>query len=58
MLTQKIGQIRTGKRPQATHRLGNRESVYPIVLTFRMGEFVWKVGILVAARMIAVSEEA
>ena len=55
---QEGGQIGTGKRPQATNRLGNREGVYPNVFTLRMGEFLRKVGILVAATMIAVSEEA
>ena len=58
MPTRKTGQIGTGKRPQATNRLGNRESVYPNVFTLRMGEFSWKVGLLVAATMIVVLEEA
>ena len=49
---------RTGKRPQATNRLGNREGVYPNVFTLEWGEFSWKIGLLVAATMIAASEEA
>ncbi len=58
MPTRKTGQIGTGKKPQATNRLGNREGVYPDVLTLRMAEFLWKVGLLVTATMIAALEEA
>ena len=58
MPTQKTGRIGTGKRPQAADRLGNREGAYPDVFTLSMGEFSWKVGLLVAATMIAASEEA
>ena len=58
MPKQKTGRIETGKRPQATNRLGNRERVGPNVFTLSMGEFLWKVGLLVAARMIAALEEA
>ena len=54
----KTGWIGTGKRPQATNRLGNREGVYPNVFTLRQGELLWKVGLLVAATMIAALEEA
>ena len=49
---------RNRQKPQATNRLGNREGVEPNILTLRWGEFLWKVGILVAATMIAASEEA
>ena len=38
--------------------LDNREGVYPDVFTLKMGEFLWKVGLLVAATMIAALEEA
>ena len=39
------GKIGTGKRPQATNRIGKREGVYLDVLTLSMGEFSWKVGL-------------
>ena len=58
MLTGTTGQTKTGKRPQATNRMGNREGVEPDVFTLRMGEFLWKVGLLVAATTIAALEEA
>ena len=58
MPTRKKGRIGTGKRPQATNRLDNKEVVYPDVFTLRLGEFLWKVALLVAATMIAASEEA
>ena len=45
------------QRPQATNRFGNREGVYPDVFTLSMGEFLWKVVLLVAATMIAASQE-
>ena len=45
---------RQGKSEQAK----KREGVYPDVFTMRWGEFLWKVGLLVAATMIAASEEA
>ena len=56
--TLKAGRIGTGKRPQATNRLGDREGVYPNVFNLRMGEFLRTVGLLVAATMIAALEEA
>ena len=58
MPTQETSRIRTGKRPQATNRLGNSKGVYPDGFTLSIGEFLWIVGLLVAARMIAASEEA
>ena len=58
MLTQKPGRIRTGKWLQATNRLDNREGIEPNVFPLSRGEFVWKVGLLVAATMIAALEEA
>ena len=58
MPTQKTGRIETGKRPKAMNRLGNREGIEPDVFTLRWGEFSWKVGLLVAATMIAALEEA
>ena len=48
----------TGKRPHATNRFGDREGVYLDVFTLRLGEFLWIVGLLVAATMIAASGEA
>ena len=58
MPTQGAGQIGAGKRPQATNRLGRREGVYLDVFTLRLGEFLWIVGLKVAATMIAASGEA
>ena len=58
MPTRKTGRIGTGKRPQARNMLGNREGVYPDVFNLREREFLWKVGLLVAATMIAATEEA
>ena len=58
MPKQKTGQIETGQRPHATNRFGNREGEYPDVFTLRLGDFLWKVGLLVAATMIAELEEA
>ena len=58
MPTRVTGRIGTGKRPHATNRLGNREGVYPDVFTLGWGEFLWIVGLLVAATMIAASEGA
>ena len=46
------------QKAKATNMLGNREGVYPDVFTLRKGEFLLKVGLLVAATMIAASEEA
>ena len=34
------------------------EGVYPVVFTLRWGDFLWIVGLLVAATMIAASGEA
>ena len=50
--------IGAGKRPQATDRVGNGEGVYLDVFTLRLGEFLWIVGLKVAATMIAASGEA
>ena len=58
MPTQETGQIGTGKKPQATNRLDNKARVELDVFTLSMGDFLWKVGLLVAATMIAASEEA
>ncbi len=58
MPTRDTGRIGTGDRPQATNRLGKREGVYLDVFTLRLGEFLWIVGLLVAATMIAASVEA
>ena len=58
MPIRETGRIGAGKSPQATNRLGNREGVYPDAFTLRLGEFSWKVGLLVAATMKAASEEA
>ena len=52
------GQIKTGQKPQATDRLGDRERVEPNVFTLSMVVLLWKVGLLVAATMIAALEEA
>ena len=46
------------QKPQAMNRLGGREVIGPNVFTLSMGEFLWKVGLLVAATMIAALEEA
>ena len=58
MPAQKTGQIGTGERPQAMNSFGNRVGVYPDVFTLSMGEFLWKVGLLVTATAIAASNEA
>ena len=46
------------QKSHATNRLGNREGIGPNVFTLRWREFLWNVGLLVAATMIAASEEA
>ena len=46
------------QKPQATNRLGNREGIRLNVFTLSLGEFSWKLGLLVAATIIAASEEA
>ena len=48
---------RNRQKATATNKLGNREGVYPDVFTLSKGEFLWKVGLLVSATMIAASEE-
>ena len=58
MPTQDDSSNQNRQKPQATHRLGNKEGIEPNVFTLRMGEFLWKVGLLVAATMIAAFEEA
>ena len=58
MLTQNDSLNQNRQNPQATKRLGNREGIGPGVFTLSMGAFLWKVGLLVTATMIAASEEA
>ena len=49
--------VASRQKPQATNRLGNRERVEPDVFTLSMGDFLWKVGLLVAATMIAALQD-